>query len=89
MAMIYHVVHKSEHGGFWDGERCVREIEVRSPETAKRLEQEGHGVTVVSQCPDFSAMKAEELRSYAAAKGIDLAGAKTKAQMIERIKDVE
>ncbi|MBQ6092998.1 MAG: SAP domain-containing protein [Clostridia bacterium] len=46
-------------------------------------------MTVVSQCPDFSAMKAEELRSYAAAKGIDLAGAKTKAQMIERIKDAE
>lgn len=80
---MFRVTHKSAHGGFWDGERAVREITVDDPEIAKKLEQEGHKVERITQGPDFSAMKVDALRQYAEEQGIDLAGAKTKAQIID------
>lgn len=89
MSTLYHVVHKSEHGGFWNGQKAVREIDVENEAKAKRLEQEGHSVTAVSSGPDFSAMKVDELRSYAAEHGIDVSGLKTKAQLKARIESAE
>lgn len=83
MDFKYIVTHKSAHGGFWDGKRVVRDVEVTSPEEAAKLKQEGHTVQFVSQSIDFSGMNLAQLRNWAAAHGVDLAGAKTKAQIID------
>ncbi len=80
---MYRVTHKSANGAFWDGEKAVREITVKDPDRARKLEQEGHTVEEISPRVDFSTMKVEELRQYAADRKIDLAGAKTKAQIID------
>lgn len=89
MSTVYHVVHKSENGRFWNGTKAVREIEVTNADTAKRMEQEGHAVTSVSSGPDFSTMKVDELKTYAAEHGIDVTGLKTKAQLKAKIESAE
>lgn len=85
MEFKFIVTHKCAFGGFWDGQRVVREIEVTSPEEAAKLEQEGHTVQRVSQSVDLSGMNLAELRAFADERGIDLAGTKTKAQVLAKI----
>jgi len=89
MAAVYHVVHKSENGGFWDGTKVVREFDTENEEAAKWFEKDGHSVTVVSAAPDFSTMKVEELKAYAAEHGIDVTGLKSKAQLKAKIESAE
>lgn len=49
MGTCYRITHKSEHGGFWNGEKAVRTIETVDAQCAERLKKAGHKVERVTQ----------------------------------------
>ncbi len=48
MGTCYRITHKSENGGFWNGEKVVRTIETYDAERAERLKKAGHKVESVT-----------------------------------------
>jgi hypothetical protein len=60
---------------------------VDSDEAAARLEADGFTVVNKEVEPDFASMKVDELKAYADGKGIDLAGAVKKDDIIARLKE--
>lgn len=84
---MYKITANSEHGGIWNGNKAVRELETDNAEVAAAMKSRGYTVEEFSL--ELDKMTAAQLKKYAKDNGIDLGDATKRDPILEIIKAAE
>ena len=80
---MFKISSKVKHGGIWDGNRVVKELETDNAALAEQLKAQGCTVEEVEDSLDK--LNVAQLKKYAKDNGIDLGEATTKEAILEVI----
>lgn len=80
---MFKISSKVKHGGIWDGNRVVKELETDNAALAEQLKAQGCTVEEVEDSLDK--LNVAQLKKYAKDRGIDLGEATTKEAILEVI----
>ena len=88
---MFKITRTEQHGGFWNGNALVKEIETDNAEFAESYKgKEGYTVEEVSEPEsELDSMNVAQLKKYAKEHGIDLGGETKKEPILAIIRATE
>ena len=91
---MYKITGKQRFGAVWADGKCLVVFNrgigtTNDPEAAEKLKTMGYTVEGEAPADPLAAMKVDELKAYAAEKGIDLGDATKKADILAAIRAAE